>query len=189
MAPIWLVCGIAGGLLALPGIQWVRAEARMPPHVISPGTVELTHGKRYLALAIAMCVVAPTVVLIPAFIVGFPRPRDFLIFAAILALFVLGATYMLVTALRTRVLVSPEGVTTTRFVFGTTLFKPWDDINRVSFSLFTDCFVLTGGTSRPIKVSVSLRGIGALVGELRARVPESGFSQACRVVLRSWGAA
>lgn len=95
-----------------------------------------------------------------------------LAYGAILAVVVLGLTYQVAELLWGRVTFSSEGFESRTVLRGTCAAR-WQDVTRVRNSRSNGWWILDTATTRRVRVSHLMYGVGTFVETMREEVPES----------------
>ncbi len=159
---------------------WIRHEAKDRTSRPESGEdLEFHYGLRFTVIAILAGIVLPLVVLWAALHFGFNEPGDPYYFAAILAFFVIGGGWMLVEALRTRIVISRSGMrATTGFRNPVTI--SWPEIQSVSYNPLCAWLTIQTVSGSRIHIGRYLKGASVLAQALRERLPGAVHRDALR---------
>jgi len=164
---------------------WLRNEARDHTSQSALGEdLEFRYGPRLTAMSILVGVVAPVGVLWLALHFGFKEPGDPYYFAAILAFFVIGGGWMLLEAVRTRVVISPSGIRcTTGFRKAVTI--SWAEVQSVSYNPLCAWLTIQTVSGSRVHIGRYLKGARQLAEALRQRLPTAVHRGALRYLANS----
>jgi len=162
-------------------VEWLKADARKPPSITPAGVLELRHGNKYRALAVACLIVGPGM-MIAALLIGSGWSRsDVTGFAILTVMFAIFGIWMVLDAFRTRVIVSPDGVRALT-PFGGDRSIEWVEIERVGYNPFGPWLLLRGSGKAPVRVHRNLLGSQQFLRRLRSEVRAGAFRGPARLL-------
>ena len=155
--------------------SWVRRVTRQPARPSTDGSRTLVFGKRYLAMGLIAFLGGTGIVLWAAIKFGFSSPGDLFPFGVTLAIFLLGGGWMSLDALRTRVRISQEGITSV-LPFRKPKSMTWQQIERVDYNFLCSWLVLYAPGKPRIRVSRYMVGFYDLIQALRDHISPTAQS-------------
>jgi PH (Pleckstrin Homology) domain-containing protein len=156
--------------------SWVTRETRRTPSPRPDGSITLTFGNRYLGMGLLTLLGGPAMCLWAAIRFGFTNRGDPFVFGSILAAFLLGGAWMCINVLRTRVVVSQDGISSVS-AFRASRTMTWSQIERVSYNGLMSWVVLWAHGRQPIRISRFMVGFHELVDAIRDHVPPTARSR------------
>ena len=163
MVPVYLVT--VAVVLAV-GI-WLKGDTYVPVPDRATGVIELRHGRRYLTVAITCLLVGPTIVIQAYKSDGPWTSIEVVGFILLLISMVTGPFWMIIDAVRTRVLVSKEQIEEVTPLSGRRSVR-WNEIREVRYNLFGQWIRIDGTRGGPVRVHVRLRGFPFLLQRLQS---------------------
>ncbi len=151
-------------------LSWLFRQARKPVPAQPDGTVLVTYGKGMLAIGLACGVLMPVGLVFFAFRVGFKRPDDVYYWAGMTAFFLLVGCWLLLEALKRRIVVSPSGVLA-HSPWGQPKSIAWADVAQLGFSAIGGSVSITNRSKVTVRASLMMNGIGQLIAAARERAP------------------
>jgi len=156
-------------------VAWLRTEERKSPRVDpSDGSLELRHGRKYLFITVGSTLFAVSAILLVLSMGRVSGLANILGLVGFLIAFLIGGTWMALDAVKTRVVVSSQGVLAITPLGGERRLK-WSEIRSVSYNPWAGWLTLRGDRQRPVRVNRHLVGTDSLIKRLRENLGTGVF--------------